>query len=282
MSNLQPLFISGEDELVTAAVWEKMVQAITDNFMEADGFVIVSKIDNLLYTGAALSFLLQNFQKTVILTSSQISGTSFVDKKAVIEELRNKQGGLGLRANIINALQIADRPLPSPAIMFGQRLISAIKALPDQQNQLNLLASADGNYWGKVDFGVNLKSGLYFSPHQPDIYKKIKADIFILEDWPGTPWMLTKDNLVKYHGLFIKASPYQPLEKTKQGQIAKWKLPTVIYNRQSVRPIKGAVAISGCTPYVALTKTMWALANAGELADFTSIMQRNLIGEFNN
>ena len=203
-------------------------------------------------------------------------------KKEIINTLRSKFGGLGLRANLINALQIADQALPGPAIMFGSRLIPANTAIYQQAGDINPLASLDGSYWGKVDFGVNVKSGLAYSSRKSNIYRKIAADILVLEDLPGVPWSLDKEQLSKYKAIFIKVKPFQALDIDKQKQIGQWKKPVVLYNQQAVTGIKGAIAISSCTEQAAIVKTMWAAAHHAKLLDFKVAMQQNIIGEFLN
>ncbi|MBT6691419.1 hypothetical protein HOB10_03765 [Candidatus Parcubacteria bacterium] len=282
LADIKPILISGEDEIITSQIWEKLALTILDNFVEADGFVVVTKIDQLIETSLALDFMLQHFQKTIITTSSYVSGTSFVDKKETINTLKSKFGGLGLRANLINALQVADQPLPGPALMFGSRLIPAITTIYQQPGDINFFSSLDGVYWGKVDFGVNVKSGLSYSSHKSKIYRKIAADVLVLDDIPGVPWNFAKEQAVKYKAIFIKVKPFQALDTDKQKQIGQWKQPVVLYNQQTVMDAKGVVAISGCTEQAAIVKTMWAVAHHAKLADFKVVMQQNIIGEFIN
>jgi L-asparaginase/Glu-tRNA(Gln) amidotransferase subunit D len=282
LAELEPILISGEDDLVSATTWEKIVAVILDKLTEVDGFIVITKIDQLLETSLALSFMLQNFQKTIILTSSHISGRNFVDNKEIINALKAKYGGLGLRANLINALQIADHALPGPAIMFGSKLLSPLKVVGQQSDSLNFFSTLDNDYWGKVDFGVNVKANLVTVGQATHVYKKIKADILVLEDIPGSAWFYNKEQLAKYQAIFIKVKPFQNLSSEKQKQISSASKPVVLYNYQSVPNIKNAIALTGCTATTALLKTMWATANFSKISDFRSFMQQNVIGEFIN
>lgn len=56
---------------MSAAGWEKMALSIRDNYHLFDGFVILHGTDSLAYTASALSFMLSNLGKPVILTGSQ-------------------------------------------------------------------------------------------------------------------------------------------------------------------------------------------------------------------
>lgn len=280
LADIEPIVIAREDQIIGPDVWQKIAKEIMAKEKTADGFVVVSKIDQLINTSVAVNFLLQNIKKTIIFTSSQVSGTSFVDKKEILTKLKAKHGGLGLRTNLINAIQIASEPLPAPAIISGARLIPAAKASYDYLDEANNFVSIDGKYWAKIDFGINLRSGLKYPSKKTETYSNMSAKVLVLEDLPGTNWDFDKEDLVGYKGIFIKALPFQSLGDGKQQKINEWKLPTVVYNYQSVVPVKGAIAISGCSVSAALVKTIWVLSNQSKLGKFEDIMRQNIIGEF--
>src|SRR5688572_7159962 len=52
--------------------WIKIAELIRDNYDAFDGFVILHGSDTLAYTASALSFMLENLSKPVILTGSQL------------------------------------------------------------------------------------------------------------------------------------------------------------------------------------------------------------------
>ena len=54
------------------ALWAKMVKIIDYNYDNFDGFVILHGTDTMAYTASALSFMLENLSKPVILTGSQL------------------------------------------------------------------------------------------------------------------------------------------------------------------------------------------------------------------
>ena len=55
-----------------AALWAKLVKIIKYNYDNFDGFVILHGTDTMAYTASALSFMLENLSKPVILTGSQL------------------------------------------------------------------------------------------------------------------------------------------------------------------------------------------------------------------
>ncbi|WP_300728587.1 asparaginase [uncultured Bacteroides sp.] len=54
------------------ALWAKLVKIIHYNYDSFDGFVILHGTDTMAYTASALSFMLENLSKPVILTGSQL------------------------------------------------------------------------------------------------------------------------------------------------------------------------------------------------------------------
>ena len=52
--------------------WMKIVRIIADNYQRYDGFVVLHGTDTMSYTASALSFMLENLSKPVILTGSQL------------------------------------------------------------------------------------------------------------------------------------------------------------------------------------------------------------------
>ncbi len=57
---------------VTPDFWVKLVKIIKENYTNYDGFVILHGTDTMSYTASALSFMLEDLEKPVILTGSQL------------------------------------------------------------------------------------------------------------------------------------------------------------------------------------------------------------------
>ena len=56
---------------VTPKHWKIIVKAIEENYSNYDGFVICHGTDTLAYTAAALSYMIQNSAKPIVITGSQ-------------------------------------------------------------------------------------------------------------------------------------------------------------------------------------------------------------------
>src|SRR5690606_25755105 len=73
-------------------IWQQIGKVIEENYEFYDGFVILHGTDTMAYTASALSFMLENLTKPVILTGSQLP----------IGKLRTDG-----KENLITALEIA-------------------------------------------------------------------------------------------------------------------------------------------------------------------------------
>ena len=52
--------------------WQLIARSIADNYDDYDGFVVLHGTDTMAYTASALSFMLGNLDKPVIITGSQL------------------------------------------------------------------------------------------------------------------------------------------------------------------------------------------------------------------
>ena len=72
--------------------WQKIADDIKKNYHQYDGFVVLHGTDTMAYTASALSFILENLDKPVIITGSQIP----------LSEIRSDG-----RQNLLNSILIA-------------------------------------------------------------------------------------------------------------------------------------------------------------------------------
>lgn len=88
--------------------WIKLVHIIADNYDLFDGFVVLHGTDTMAYTASALSFMLENLNKPVILTGSQLP----------IGMLRTDG-----KENLITAIEIAAAKIPT-ANLWSRKCVS--------------------------------------------------------------------------------------------------------------------------------------------------------------
>lgn len=128
--------------------WVEIARKIHDAYYDYDGFVITHGTDTMAYTAAALSYLIQNAGKPIILTGAQkpISAVDTDAKKNLLDSLRFAAKGiagvylvfdgvaiLGVRAKKVrsksyNAFESIN--YPAAAFLDGRRILCYREARP--------------------------------------------------------------------------------------------------------------------------------------------------------
>lgn len=89
--------------------WQAIARDIAANYDRYDGFVILHGTDTMAFTASALSFMLENLDKPVIVTGSQIP----------LEALRSDG-----QTNLLNALYLAAHyPVKEVGLFFNNKLL---------------------------------------------------------------------------------------------------------------------------------------------------------------
>ena len=129
------------------ALWAKLVKIITENYDLYDGFVILHGTDTMAYTASALSFMLENLSKPVILTGSQLP----------IGMLRTDG-----KENLISAVEIAaakdedGHPLvPEVCICFDNVLMRGNRSRKFNADHFRAFRSED--YPPLAEAGINIR-----------------------------------------------------------------------------------------------------------------------------
>ena len=158
--------------------WINIGEIIKDNYENYDGFVVLHGSDTMAYTASALSFMLENLNKPVIFTGSQLPlGVMRTDG----------------RENLLTAIEIAaakedDTPvIPEVCIYFENRLMRANRTT--KYNAENFNAFVSGNLPLLADIGIYIKynRNIILKPK----FKKLKLhtnldkNVAVLKLFPG-------------------------------------------------------------------------------------------------
>lgn len=160
------------------ATWVKLAKIIQENYDKYDGFVILHGSDTMAFTASALSFMLENLAKPVILTGSQLPiGVIRTDGKE----------------NLITAIEIAaakekGKPVvPEVAIYFEYELYRGNRT--HKFNSEHFDAFQSPNYPILAEAGVSIKYN-YVRIQKPSSLKMkasfdFDTNIAILKIFPG-------------------------------------------------------------------------------------------------
>lgn len=125
---------------MTVNDWNRIAADIADAYDEFDGFVVFHGTDTMAYTASALSFMLENLGKPVILTGSQIP----------LSEVRNDAVD-----NVITSLWLcAHQPIHEVCIYFSHNLLRGNRAQKVSAEQFNAFDSP--NFPHLAEFGIDI------------------------------------------------------------------------------------------------------------------------------
>lgn len=156
-----------------------MAGIIEDNYDKYDGFVILHGSDTMAYSASALSFMLENLAKPVILTGSQLP----------IGDLRTDA-----KENLITAIQLAGLKKNGKMVITEVGLYFEYKLYRGNRstkiNSEHFMAFDSPNYPPIAVSGMNLKvdHSLLKVPNRRKklkVHKELVDDILILKVFPG-------------------------------------------------------------------------------------------------
>lgn len=107
---------------MTCGHWMQIVHAIEENYEAFDGFVVCHGTDTMAYTAAALSYMIQNSAKPIVLTGSQRP-----------LEMEISDARMNLRDSIAYALDDASSGV---SLVFGGKIIAGTRAKKSENHEL--------------------------------------------------------------------------------------------------------------------------------------------------
>jgi L-asparaginase len=148
---------------ITPDHWRKIVRAIEENYEKYDGFVILHGTDTMAFTASALSFMMENLRKPVVLTGAQLP----------VGKLRTDA-----KENLITALEIAadkdelgNPVVPEVCIFFQNDLLRGNRATKVNADNFNAFRSYNYPNLGKSGIQIRYDKKAI---HQPDYERKTK------------------------------------------------------------------------------------------------------------
>lgn len=274
--------------------WAQLVRIIADNYEAYDGFVVLHGTDTMAYTASALSFMLENLTKPVILTGSQLP----------IGQLRTDG-----KENLLTSIELAaafgedGRPMvPEVCIYFSGRLLRGNRSTKESADGFNAFNSF--NYPHLCEAGVEFQ----FNPHyilKPDYSKPMiphtamDPNVVVFSLFPGI-----QENVVRHmfeapelRGIVMRSfgsgnAPQKPWlmrllkDATQRGvtvvNISQCVAGFVKMGRYDTGfQLQDAGVVSGgdSTVESAITKLMFLLAHYKDVRAIRSLMGRSICGE---
>lgn len=274
--------------------WAQLVRIIADNYEAYDGFVVLHGTDTMAYTASALSFMLENLTKPVILTGSQLP----------IGQLRTDG-----KENLLTSIELAaafgedGRPMvPEVCIYFSGRLLRGNRSTKESADGFNAFNSF--NYPHLCEAGVEFQ----FNPHyilKPDYSKPMiphmamDPNVVVFSLFPGI-----QENVVRHmfeapelRGIVMRSfgsgnAPQKPwlmrlLKDATQRDVTVVNISQCVagfvkmgrYDTGFQLQDAGVVSGGDSTVESAITKLMFLQAHYKDVRAIRSLMGRSICGE---
>lgn len=177
---------------MTYREWLKIAAAIEENYQRYDGFVILHGTDTMAYTAAALSYLIQNSPKPIVLTGSQRP-----------LEMEITDASMNLRDSIIYAM---DDRSNGVCLVFGGKIIAGTRAKKTRSMSYDAFSSINYPQLA-VMRGEHLVR--YIEPEQFEepvrFYHGWNPRVFLLKLTPGIEPEVLEEIFRRYDGIIVES-----------------------------------------------------------------------------
>ncbi|CAK1703807.1 asparaginase [Vibrio sp. 10N.222.51.C8] len=171
---------------MTPLDWQTIADDIRANYDKYDGFVILHGTDTMAYTASALSFMLENLGKPVIVTGSQIP----------LAELRSDG-----QANLLNALHIAaNYPINEVTLFFNNKLMRGNRSTKSHADGFNAFTSPNLNPLLEAGINIQLSNNVKVN-EQPEgafkVHNITPQPIGVITMYPGISHEVIRNTLLQ-------------------------------------------------------------------------------------
>lgn len=194
--------------------WEKIAGILEDHYRDFDGFVICHGTDTMAYTAAALSYLVQNSPKPIVITGAQ---------KPIDLEITDA------RTNLMDSLRFASCPKAhGVSIVFDGKVIAGTRGKKERTKSYNAFSSINFPYIAAIQDGHIL---FYLDDKdriagEVSFYRELDASVGLLKLIPSSGPGLLDYMAEHYDAVVIESFGVGGLPSYESGDfrqsVARW------------------------------------------------------------
>lgn len=251
--------------------WLKIVDAIEANYRNYDGFVICHGTDTMAYTAAALSYLIQNSAKPIVLTGSQQP-----IQMEITDAKKNLQDSI---------MYAADMESHGVCLIFDGKVIAGTRAKKTQSFSYHAFSSINFPELASIQHGKIVR---YIPCEREDgpvrFYHKMNPKVYALKLTPGISPAILKAIFTEYDCIVVESFGVGGIPDSIMGDLSNLMkqyphgskvivmTTQVTYEGSNLATYEVGRKIHGRFPYLeaydmnfeaVFTKVMWILGQEG-------------------
>lgn len=262
---------------ITSYHWLKIKDTIKENYNKYDGFVITHGTDTMAYTASALSYLIQNSKKPIVLTGSQ---------KSINLDITDAKN------NLLNSLIYASKENSyGVSLIFNGKIIAGTRARKEKSKSFDAFTSINFPFLAVMQ---DEKIFRYIKEVKNDkdviFYDNLNTNVFVLKLIPSIKPYLLNEIFKHYDAIIVESYGLGGIPKSIEDELKiltkKYKEKFIIMTTQvpqegsDVGIYEVGKRIDGINYLQAhdmtiestVTKIMWALGNFKN--DFETIREK--------
>lgn len=263
--------------------WIELARLIRREYRNFDGFVIFHGTDTMAYTAAALSYLIQNSPKPIVLTGSQ---------KPIDQDITDA------RSNVIQSVRYAcDEDACDVNFVFNGEVIAGTRGRKVRTKSFNAFSSVDFPHLAVIRENRVIHYIRRTPQEGPVFYDRLNEKVFVLKLIPGMKADILDYLAEHYDAVVIEGFGVGGIPSTQEQRFRE-KIPDFL-DRGKVLAITTQVPLEGSdlsvyevgrlfgrdervleaynmTLEAIVTKLMWVLGNAGDRTEQRSLFYKEI------
>ena len=177
---------------VTPEHWKLLVKTVEENYDKYDGFVICHGTDTLAYTAAALSYMIQNSRKPIVVTGAQ---------KPIEMDVTDA------KTNLLDSfIYASDNDSQDVNIVFDGKVIAGTRAKKVRSKSYNAFSSIDYPSLAVIQ-DMNIMRYIPMLPYEEEVrfYEKLDENVFLMKLIPGIRPKVLKSIFENYDCIIVES-----------------------------------------------------------------------------
>ena len=177
---------------VTPEHWKLLVKTVEENYDKYDGFVICHGTDTLAYTAAALSYMIQNSRKPIVVTGAQ---------KPIDLEITDAKSNL-----LDSFLYASDDKSQGVQIVFDGKVIAGTRAKKVRSKSYNAFSSIDFPCLAMIQDG-NIMRYIPPVPYEEEVqfYEELDENVYLIKMIPGIKLRILRSVFENYDCIIVES-----------------------------------------------------------------------------